>query len=171
MRKVLLLSKFTFALHISFYLSIYFNWKKCYNSIMLPNSNKKFFRRKHNNMSTTKKKEIQLITNEFRPLEERYLDHDFVMVQIPIKYDFFDDTFRRRMNDAWNREQVLPRIPAFTDANAFIESVKKICPVLSMMRGKSKADGTYVVVNIARREANKGSRLEQLEDLIVAYNN
>ena len=171
MRKVLLLSKFTVALHISFYLSIYFNWKKCYNSIMLPSSNKKILWRKYY-MSTTNKKEIQLLTNDkFRPLEERYLDHDFVMVQIPIKYDFFDDTFRRRMNDAWNREQVLPRIPAFANANAFIESVKEICPVLSMMRGKSKADGTYVVVNIARREANKGSRLEQLEDLIVAYNN
>ena len=137
---------------------------------MLPNSNKKNVWRKYY-MSTTNKKEIQLITNEFRPLEERYLDHDFVMVQIPLSYDFFDDGLRRRMNDAWNSEQILPSIPAFARVNAFIESIKEICPLLSMMRGKSKADGTYIVVNIARREANKGSRLEQLEDLIVAYNN
>ena len=122
-------------------------------------------------MSTTNKKEIQLLTNDkFRPLEERYLDHDFVMVQIPLSYDFFDDGLRRRMNDAWNSEQILPSIPAFDKVNSFIESIKEICPLLSMMRGKSKADGTYIVVNIARREANKGSRLEQLEDLIVAYN-
>lgn len=138
---------------------------------MLPNSNKKNFWRKYY-MSTTNKKEIQLLTNDkFRPLEERYLDHDFVMVQIPLSYDFFDDGLRRRMNDAWNSEQILPSIPAFDEVNSFIERIKEICPLLSMMRGKSKADGTYIVVNIARREANKGSRLEQLKDLIVAYNN
>ena len=119
-----------------------------------------------------KKKEIQLLTNDkFRPLEERYLDHDFVMVRIPLSYDFLDDALRRRMNDAWNREQLLPRTHTFAKANDLIERIKEICPVLSMMRGTNKDDGTYITVNISRREAKKGSRLEQLNDLIVAYNN
>ena len=121
-------------------------------------------------MAKTAKKEIQLLCNEFRPLEERYLDHNFIMVQIPLQFDFFDDTLRRRMNDAWNETQSLPNIPAFSKVNAFIKNVKDICPVLSMMRGINKADGTYITINLARREANKASRLEQLKDLIVAYN-
>lgn len=120
-------------------------------------------------MSMTK--EIRLFTNEnFRPLEERYLDHDFVQILIPVRYDFFDDVLRRRMNDTWNESQTLPDYPAFAKANGFIEAIKKVCPVLSMMRGTSKADGSYVVVNIARREAKKESRLEKLKDLIVSYN-
>lgn len=114
---------------------------------------------------------IRLFTNEnFRPLEERYLDHDFVAILIPVRYDFYDDVLRRRMNDSWNESQTLPDSPAFAKANGFIEAIKKVCPVLSMMRGTSKADGSYVVVNIARREAKKESRLEKLKDLIVAYN-
>ncbi len=121
-------------------------------------------------MAKTAKKGIQLLCNEFRPLEERYLDHNFIMVQIPLKFDFFDDAMRHRMNDSWNESQTLPNIPAFSKANAFIKSVKEICPVLSMVRGISKADGTYITINLARREANKASRLEQLKDLIVAYN-
>ncbi len=121
-------------------------------------------------MSNKKKKEIQLIEETYRPLETPHFIHDFVMIRIPVTYDFFDDDFRRRMNDAWNSEQILPRIPAFTEVNAFIESIKKICPLVSMMRGVHKKE-TYIVVNIAQREANKGSRMKELNDLIVSYNN
>ena len=67
-------------------------------------------------MSKTAKKGIQLLCNEFRPLEERYLDHNFIMVQIPLKFDFFDDAMRHRMNDSWNESQTLPNIPAFSKA-------------------------------------------------------